>query len=81
MYLLEHSPEQEPRNDSRGARVGAFQKLPYSERKVYEIDKFAMKVAQSNYPDIVELGDAFDLRRPEWELGKAFSAQKENRAD
>lgn len=38
-------------------------------------------IAQSNYPDIVELGDAFDLRRPEWELGKAFSAQKENRAD
>lgn len=38
----------------------------------YEIDKFAMKVAQTNYPDIVELGDAFDLRRPDWQIGKRF---------
>lgn len=39
----------------------------------YEIDKPAMKVALSNYPDIIQLGDAFDLRRDDWELGKQFS--------
>lgn len=37
----------------------------------YEIDKFAMRVAQSNYPDILELGDAFALRNSGWELGKS----------
>lgn len=38
----------------------------------YEIDKPAMTVALSNYPDIIQLGDAFDLRRDDWELGKRF---------
>lgn len=38
----------------------------------YEIDEPAMKVALSNYPDIIELGDAFNLRRDDWELGKIF---------
>lgn len=34
----------------------------------YEIDKFAMKVAMSNYPDIIQCGDAFSLREDDWEL-------------
>lgn len=34
----------------------------------YEIDEHAMKVAKSNYPDIIHCGDAFDLRNPEWGL-------------
>lgn len=38
----------------------------------YEIDKPAMKVALSNYPDIIQLGDAFNLRRDDWELGKLY---------
>lgn len=42
----------------------------------YEIDAPAMKVALSNFPDIIQCGDAFDLRRNDWELGKIFS--KEN---
>ena len=36
----------------------------------YEIDGPAMKVALSNYPDIIEMGDAFALRDDGWELGK-----------
>lgn len=32
----------------------------------YEIDKYAMQVALSNYPDIIELGDAFQLRQDDW---------------
>lgn len=34
----------------------------------YEIDKFAMKVANSNFPDIIQCGDAFDVRRDDWRL-------------
>ena len=35
----------------------------------YEIDKYAKQVAISNYPDIVHMGDAFDLRHPDWTIG------------
>lgn len=34
----------------------------------YEIDKYAKQVAMSNYPDIIQCGDAFDLRKPDWRL-------------
>ena len=34
----------------------------------YEIDKFAIKVANSNYDDIIQHGDAFDLRRSDWRI-------------
>lgn len=35
----------------------------------YEIDKYAKTVALDNYPDIIQLGDAFDLRHPDWTIG------------
>ena len=35
----------------------------------YEIDKYAKEVAKSNYPDIIHMGDAFDLRNPDWTIG------------
>lgn len=35
----------------------------------YEIDKYAMQVAMSNYPDIIQMGDAFELRNPDWSIG------------
>jgi DNA (cytosine-5)-methyltransferase 3A len=35
----------------------------------YEIDKYAKRVAMSNYPDIIQMGDAFDLRNPDWTIG------------
>lgn len=47
----------------------------------YEIDKPAMTVALSNYPDIIQLGDAFDLRRDDWELGKRFEHTAEQEAE
>lgn len=34
----------------------------------YEIDKYAMQIAKSNYQDIIELGDAFQLREADWAL-------------
>lgn len=47
----------------------------------YEIDKPAMTVALSNYPDIIQLGDAFDLRRDDWALGKRFEHTTEQKAE
>ena len=34
----------------------------------YEIDKYAIQVAMSNYPDIIQCGDAFALRDDDWTL-------------
>lgn len=34
----------------------------------YEIDKYAMQVANDNYPDIIQCGDAFDVRKDDWFL-------------
>lgn len=34
----------------------------------YKIDKYAKQIAMSNYPDIIQMGDAFDLRKDEWGL-------------
>ena len=35
----------------------------------YEIDKYAKQIAMSNYPDIIQMGDAFQLREPDWTIG------------
>lgn len=35
----------------------------------YEIDKYAKQIAMSNYPDIIQMGDAFDVRNPDWTIG------------
>lgn len=38
------------------------------EYHAYEIDKYAIKVAISNYPDIIQHGDAFDIRKEDWKI-------------
>ena len=35
----------------------------------YEIDKYAKQIANKNYPDIIQMGDAFDVRLPDWTIG------------
>lgn len=35
----------------------------------YEIDKYAKQISMTNYPDIIQLGDAFDIRHPDWTIG------------
>lgn len=35
----------------------------------YEIDKYAKQIAMSNYPDIIQMGDAFQFREPDWAKG------------
>lgn len=34
----------------------------------YEIDETAKKIATSNYPDIIEMGDAFSVRNNDWKI-------------
>lgn len=36
------------------------------EYHAYEIDKYAMRIASSNYPDIIQHGDAFQVRNDDW---------------
>ena len=38
------------------------------EYHAYEIDKYAMQVSMSNYPDIIQHGDAFQVREDDWSL-------------
>lgn len=38
------------------------------EYHAYEIDKYAMKIALSNYPDIIQHGDAFQVRSEKWNI-------------
>ena len=35
----------------------------------YEIDKYAMTVANSNFSDIIQCGDAFNVRKDDWKIG------------
>lgn len=35
-----------------------------------EIDKYAIKTTQTNYPETIQLGDAFQVRNPEWNIFK-----------
>ena len=35
----------------------------------YEIDKFAIKIANSNFPYIIQCGDAFSVRKDDWKIG------------
>lgn len=57
--------------DGIGTGRYCFDKMGYKNVKYvsYEIDKYAMKVANSNYPDIIQKGDAFQVRNDNWEYG------------
>lgn len=47
-------------------------KMGFTNVKYYasEIDKFAMQIAKSNYPDIQYIGDAYNVRNDDWSLEK-----------
>lgn len=47
-------------------RLGAYVRAYYAT----EIDKYAVQTTQHNYPDTVQLGDAFQVRDPDWEFWK-----------
>jgi DNA (cytosine-5)-methyltransferase 3A len=56
--------------DGIGTGRYCLNKMGYSNIKyhAYEIDKYACAVASANYPDIIHLGDAFDVRKSDWLL-------------
>lgn len=56
-----------------------LEKLGYSNIRYYatEIDKHAIEIAKSNYPDIVECGDAFAVREEEWNIKQFRERVKE----
>lgn len=58
--------------DGIGTGRYCFDKLGYHNVKyyAYEIDKYAMQIAMSNYPDIVQCGDAFQVRSDDWMVGE-----------
>lgn len=77
IHLLQHAKI--PLNDEitvismyDGIGTGRYclDKMGYKNVKyyAYEIDKYAIQIAKSNYPDIVELGDAFAVRNDNWLL-------------
>ena len=53
-----------------GIATGRYclEKLGYTNiiYKAYEIDEYAKKVAMKNYQDIIQCGDAFELRNDDW---------------
>ena len=53
-----------------GIATGRYclEKLGYTNitYKAYEIDEYAKKVAMKNYPDVIQCGDAFQLREDNW---------------
>ena len=48
--------------DKLGAEITAYYAT--------EIDKYAIQTTQHNYPDTVQLGDAFQVRTDDWRLGE-----------
>ena len=58
--------------DGIGTGRYCFDMLGYHniEYFAYEIDKFAIRIANSNYPDIIQCGDAFQVREKDWRLIK-----------
>lgn len=57
--------------DGIGTGRYCLEKMGFTNVKyfAYEIDKYAMTVANSNFSDIIQCGDAFDLRRNNWKIG------------
>jgi len=56
--------------DGIGTGRYCFEKMGFTnvEYFAYEIDKYAKIIANDNYPNIIQCGDAFSLRNNDWEL-------------
>lgn len=56
--------------DGIGTGRYCLDKMGYKNVKyyAYEIDKYAIQIAMSNYPDIVQCGDAFQVKNKDWKI-------------
>lgn len=79
IHLLGHALKDVPRDeklvvlsmyDGIGTGRYCLDKMGFKNVKyyAYEIDKYAMTVANDNYPDIIQCGDAFAVRDDGWRL-------------
>ena len=77
MHILKHAkvPQDEEITvlslyDGIGTGRYCFDRLGYKNIRyyAYEIDRYPIQIATSNYPDIIECGDAFAVRETEWRL-------------
>ena len=79
IHLLNHALKDVPRDeeivvlsmyDGIGTGRYCLDKMGFTNVKyyAYEIDKYAMTVANDNYPDIIQCGDAFAVRNDDFEI-------------
>lgn len=79
IHILSHALKNIPRDekilvlsmyDGIGTGRYCLDKMGFTnvEYHAYEIDKYAMQIAMSNYPDIIQHGDAFAVREKRWAL-------------
>ncbi len=77
IHLLNHALKDVPKDeeivvlsmyDGIGTGRYCLDKMGFTNVKyyAYEIDKYAMTVANDNYPDIIQCGDAFKVREEGW---------------
>ncbi len=79
IHLLSHALRGVPQDeeievlsmyDGIGTGRYCFDRLGYTNitYHAYEIDKYAIQITMSNYPDIIQHGDAFSVRAEGWPL-------------
>ena len=79
IHILNHALKDVPRDKELvvlsmydGIATGRYclDKMGFTNVKyyAYEIDPYAQKIAMSNYPDIVQCGDAFQVREDQWKI-------------
>lgn len=79
IHILSHALKNVPKDekivvlsmyDGIGTGRYCLDKMGFTnvEYHAYEIDKYAMQIAMSNYPDIIQHGDAFQVRKEYWGL-------------
>lgn len=79
IHILSHALAEIPKDeeivvlsmyDGIGTGRYCFDKMGYKNIRyfAYEIEKPAMQIAESNFPDIVQCGDAFSVRESGWGL-------------
>ncbi|MGB4385189.1 MAG: DNA cytosine methyltransferase, partial [Caldicoprobacterales bacterium] len=84
IHLLNHALKDVPRNeeivvlslyDGIGTGRYCLDKMGFTNIKyhAYEIDKYAIAIANDNYPDIIQCGDAFAVREDSWKPPKTRS--------
>ena len=84
IHLLNHALKDVPKNeeivvlslyDGIGTGRYCLDKMGFTNVKyyAYEIDKYAMAIANDNYPDIIQCGDAFAVREDSWKPPKTRS--------